>query len=84
MIDFSDCSQLAGSRLPFFGRKFLKDGSKREAMHLIICVHGLEGSSDDLRPYRNYLRMMIGSDRARFLMSEANTVSDYSICCYML
>ncbi|CAI4222418.1 unnamed protein product [Auanema sp. JU1783] len=40
--------------------------------HLIIFVHGLEGSSDDLMSYKNSLRMTSPETNFQFLMSSAN------------
>ncbi|XP_078360921.1 protein FAM135A-like isoform X2 [Oculina patagonica] len=40
--------------------------------HLIVCVHGLDGNSGDLRLVRCYLEMGLPSTRLDFLMSEIN------------
>uniref|UniRef100_A0A1I7WP36 DUF676 domain-containing protein n=1 Tax=Heterorhabditis bacteriophora TaxID=37862 RepID=A0A1I7WP36_HETBA len=40
--------------------------------HLVVFVHGLEGTSDDLTPYRNALRIAAPDAGLHFLLSEAN------------
>ncbi|XP_076440351.1 protein FAM135A-like isoform X2 [Babylonia areolata] len=41
-------------------------------LHLIVCVHGLDGNSADLRLVRTYLEMALPGFRLEFLMSERN------------
>nr|CAH8869590.1 unnamed protein product [Trichobilharzia regenti] len=43
-----------------------------EDVHLIICVHGLDGNSCDLRLVRVYLQLALPDCRLQFLMSECN------------
>ncbi|CAG0881373.1 unnamed protein product [Darwinula stevensoni] len=54
-----------------------------KGLHLIICVHGLNGSSTDLRLVRTYLEMGLPGHNLEFLMSEGNqqgdTFSDFDI-----
>lgn len=45
--------------------------------HLIVCVHGLEGSSLDLRPYKHYIRQGLPDASLVFLMSEANEAETF-------
>ncbi|MFH4974916.1 hypothetical protein AB6A40_001625 [Gnathostoma spinigerum] len=40
--------------------------------HLVVLVHGLEGGTDDLASYRNYLRLTVPNDSIRFLSSQSN------------
>lgn len=42
--------------------------------HLIICVHGLDGNSADLRLIKTYLEMALPGHNMDFLMSEVNQV----------
>ena len=42
--------------------------------HLIICVHGLEGNSADLRLIKTYLEIALPGHNIDFLMSEGNQV----------
>lgn len=43
-----------------------------EKLHLIICVHGLDGNSGDLRLVRTYLELALPGAKMDFLMSEHN------------
>ena len=47
-----------------------------EKVHLIVCVHGLEGNSGDLRLVRTYLELALPGARMDFLMSEQNQTFD--------
>ncbi|CAF4529567.1 unnamed protein product [Rotaria sp. Silwood2] len=40
--------------------------------HLIICVHGLDGNSGDLRLMKTYLELCLPSHQLDFLMSSSN------------
>lgn len=49
-------------------------------IHLIVCVHGLDGNSADLRLVRTYLELGLPGANLEFLMSERNqgdTFSDF-------
>lgn len=49
-------------------------------MHLIVCVHGLDGNSADLRLVKTYLELGLPGAHLEFLMSERNqgdTFSDF-------
>lgn len=72
-IFFSDFSGLA-STVPYFHvsddcRVLSPDG-----LHLIICVHGLDGNSADLRLIKTYLEIGLPGANLDFLMSERNQV----------
>lgn len=43
-----------------------------EGIHLVVCVHGLDGNSGDLRLVRTYLELALPGARMDFLMSEHN------------
>ncbi|EEC20016.1 hypothetical protein IscW_ISCW014234, partial [Ixodes scapularis] len=43
-----------------------------EGLHLVICVHGLDGNSADLRLVRTYLELGLPMVNFEFLMSERN------------
>lgn len=75
---YSDYTSLA-SELPYFHisdeyRPFSPSG-----LHLIICVHGLDGNAADLRLIRTYLELGLTGCHLEFLMSERNhdTFSDF-------
>ena len=63
---------LTGDREPYFSAQ-APDGLQT---HLVVCVHGLDGNSGDLRLVRCYLEMGLPSTRLDFLMSEINQVND--------
>lgn len=49
-------------------------------LHLIVCVHGLDGNAADLRLVKTYLELGLPGARLDFLMSERNqgdTFSDF-------
>lgn len=46
-------------------------------VHLIICVHGLDGNSGDLRLIKTYLELALPASRFDFLMSSANQSSTF-------
>ncbi|KAH8863133.1 Protein FAM135A [Schistosoma japonicum] len=41
-------------------------------VHLVVCVHGLDGNAGDLRLVRVYLQMALPDCNLQFLMSECN------------
>lgn len=51
--------------------------TQEEKLHLIICVHGLDGNSGDLRLVRTYLELALPGARMEFLMSEHNQNSTF-------
>uniref|UniRef100_A0A914YMX9 DUF676 domain-containing protein n=1 Tax=Panagrolaimus superbus TaxID=310955 RepID=A0A914YMX9_9BILA len=46
--------------------------------HLIVFVHGLEGTSEDLSAYRNFLRIALPASHLTFLMSEVNQTETWT------
>lgn len=51
-------------------------------IHLVVCVHGLQGNQFDLRLYRIFLTMALPQVRFSFLMSSANqgdTFCDFNL-----
>ncbi|XP_073482851.1 protein FAM135A isoform X2 [Aquarana catesbeiana] len=66
---YSDVPQLA-STVPYFSVE--EDDSSEEGIHLIVCVHGLDGNSADLRLVRTYIELGLPGGRKDFLMSERN------------
>ncbi|XP_077351671.1 protein FAM135A isoform X1 [Festucalex cinctus] len=66
---YSEVPELA-STIPYFSLE--EDGSCDEGIHLIVCVHGLDGNSADLRLVKTYLELGLPGARIDFLMSERN------------
>lgn len=70
---YSDFASLA-SRIPYFQcdadlRAF---SAQKDGLHLIICVHGLDGNSADLRLVKTYLELGLPTTNFEFLMSQRN------------
>ncbi|XP_040289763.1 protein FAM135B [Bufo bufo] len=65
---YSDLSLLA-SEIPYFPPEedHLEDG-----IHLVVCVHGLDGNSADLRLVKTFLELGLPGGNLDFLMSEKN------------
>ncbi|KAJ8977876.1 hypothetical protein NQ317_016146 [Molorchus minor] len=58
----------------------LKSAEESEGLHLVVCVHGLDGNSADLRLVKTYLELGLPGAYLDFLMSERNqgdTFSDF-------
>lgn len=47
-------------------------------LHLVVCVHGLDGNSADLRLIKTYLEMSLTGQHLDFLMSEGNQGDTFS------
>ncbi|XP_046698622.1 protein FAM135A isoform X3 [Silurus meridionalis] len=66
---YSEVAELA-SAVPYFSLD--EDESSDDGVHLIVCVHGLDGNSADLRLVKTYLELGLPGARIDFLMSERN------------
>ncbi|KAM9195475.1 protein FAM135A isoform 1-T1 [Mergus octosetaceus] len=66
---YSDVFKLASS-IPYFSME--EDDCSGEGIHLIVCVHGLDGNSADLRLVKTYIELGLPGGRIDFLMSERN------------
>ncbi|XP_021375340.1 protein FAM135A-like [Mizuhopecten yessoensis] len=75
---YSEASTLA-STIPYFHTP--DDVDFGEGVHLVVCVHGLDGNSADLRLVRTYVEMALPGYRIEFLMSERNqdTFADFDL-----
>ncbi len=63
---------------PFFVNAFpLSDRRRMSGVHLVICVHGLQGNQFDLRLYRVYLQLALPHLRLEFLMAQSNQVDTF-------
>ena len=56
---------------PYFSERVI---STNDNVHLVVCVHGLDGNSGDLRLVKCYLEMALPRGNFDFLMSEINQV----------
>ncbi|XP_070981101.1 protein FAM135A-like isoform X1 [Oncorhynchus clarkii lewisi] len=66
---YSEVGDLASS-VPYFSLEEVDNCD--EGIHLIVCVHGLDGNSADLRLVKTYLELGLPGARIDFLMSERN------------
>uniref|UniRef100_A0A182FH29 DUF676 domain-containing protein n=1 Tax=Anopheles albimanus TaxID=7167 RepID=A0A182FH29_ANOAL len=76
---YSDFQKLA-SDMPYFHIADEFRAFSPAGLHLVICVHGLDGNSADLRLVRTYLELGLPGAHLEFLMSERNqgdTFSDF-------
>ncbi|XP_026477254.1 protein FAM135A-like [Ctenocephalides felis] len=82
---YADKKAFASER-PYFQHLLGGTGDAERALtpgsgvHLIVCVHGLDGNSADLRLVKTYLELGLPGARLEFLMSERNqgdTFSDF-------
>ena len=68
-------SAMTSVSVPFHGGTKTKSTViDTKGAHLIICVHGLEGNSADLRLIKTYLEIALPGHNIDFLMSEGNQV----------
>ncbi|XP_071485952.1 protein FAM135A-like [Diadema antillarum] len=72
---YCDLPQRA-SQVPYFSVAPLtphpEDEEQGIEVHLVICVHGLDGNRADLRLLRTYLELGLPGEKLDFLMSESN------------
>lgn len=77
---YSESPTLA-STIPFFNVP-TSTGEQFDGCHLIVCVHGLDGNSADLRLVKTYMEMALPGYRLEFIMSERNqsdTFADFEM-----
>ena len=63
------------STIPYFYHELVPLDSM--GVHLIVCVHGLDGNSGDLRLMKTYLELCLPASRLDFLMSSSNHSSTF-------
>nr|XP_031311783.1 protein FAM135A isoform X8 [Camelus dromedarius] len=61
---------LLASSVPYFSVE--EEDRSEDGVHLIVCVHGLDGNSADLRLVKTYIELGLPGGRIDFLMSERN------------
>ena len=66
---------------PFFRLMWYQNGGRDRQLHLVVCAHGLDGNSADLRLIKTYLEMAMPGHNMDFLMSENNQVCFLSPVC---
>ncbi|XP_030075382.1 protein FAM135B [Microcaecilia unicolor] len=69
-VMYSELSVLA-SNIPYFPPEE-EEENLEEGIHLVICVHGLDGNSADLRLVKTFIELGLPGSKLDFLMSEKN------------
>ncbi|KAM9824772.1 protein FAM135B [Neosynchiropus ocellatus] len=72
---YSDLPLLA-SELPYFPPE--EDDEEFDGIHLVVCVHGLDGNSADLRLVKTFIELGLPGSRLDFLMSERNQMDTFA------
>ncbi|XP_045717198.1 protein FAM135B isoform X1 [Phyllostomus hastatus] len=73
---YSDLSVLA-SDAPYFPPEE-EEESLEDGVHLVVCVHGLDGNSADLRLVRTFIELGLPGGKLDFLMSEKNQTDTFA------
>ncbi|KAM6958835.1 protein FAM135B [Aplochiton taeniatus] len=73
---YSDLPLLA-SDLPYFPPEE-EDEEFDDGIHLVVCVHGLDGNSADLRLVKTFIELGLPGSRLDFLMSERNQTDTFA------
>ncbi|KAM6899591.1 protein FAM135B [Xenentodon cancila] len=73
---YSDLPLLA-SELPYFPPEE-DDEEFDDGIHLVVCVHGLDGNSADLRLVKTFIELGLPQSRLDFLMSERNQADTFA------
>ncbi|XP_053302404.1 protein FAM135B isoform X1 [Pleuronectes platessa] len=73
---YSDLPLLA-SDLPYFPPEE-DDEEFDDGIHLVVCVHGLDGNSADLRLVKTFIELGLPGSRLDFLMSERNQIDTFA------
>uniref|UniRef100_A0A8C5SQ94 Family with sequence similarity 135 member B n=1 Tax=Laticauda laticaudata TaxID=8630 RepID=A0A8C5SQ94_LATLA len=73
---YSDLSILA-SDIPYFPPEE-EEENLEDGIHLVICVHGLDGNSADLRLVKTFIELGLPGGKLDFLMSERNQTDTFA------
>ncbi|KAL2080103.1 hypothetical protein ACEWY4_023896 [Coilia grayii] len=73
---YSDLPSLA-SLLPYFPPEEDEEEFD-DGIHLVVCVHGLDGNSADLRLVKTFIELGLPGSRLDFLMSERNQTDTFA------
>uniref|UniRef100_A0A672QS81 Family with sequence similarity 135 member B n=1 Tax=Sinocyclocheilus grahami TaxID=75366 RepID=A0A672QS81_SINGR len=73
---YSDLPYLA-SEHPYFPPEE-DDTEFEDGIHLVVCVHGLDGNSADLRLVKTFIELGLPGSRLDFLMSERNQTDTFA------
>ncbi|XP_031295532.2 protein FAM135B [Camelus dromedarius] len=73
---YSDLSVLA-SDMPYFPPEE-EEENLEDGIHLVVCVHGLDGNSADLRLVKTFIELGLPGGKLDFLMSEKNQMDTFA------
>ncbi|XP_035300083.1 protein FAM135B [Cricetulus griseus] len=73
---YSDLSELA-SDIPYFPPEE-EEENLEDGIHLVVCVHGLDGNSADLRLVKTFIELGLPGGKLDFLMSEKNQMDTFA------
>uniref|UniRef100_A0A8C1SEI2 Family with sequence similarity 135 member B n=1 Tax=Cyprinus carpio TaxID=7962 RepID=A0A8C1SEI2_CYPCA len=73
---YSDLPYLASDH-PYFPPEE-DDTEFEDGIHLVVCVHGLDGNSADLRLVKTFIELGLPGSRLDFLMSEHNQTDTFA------
>ncbi|XP_072855472.2 protein FAM135B [Pogona vitticeps] len=73
---YSDLSVLA-SDIPYFPPEE-EEEDLEDGIHLVVCVHGLDGNSADLRLVKTFIELGLPGGKLDFLMSERNQTDTFA------
>ncbi|XP_007938762.1 protein FAM135B [Orycteropus afer afer] len=73
---YSDLSVLA-SDVPYFPPEE-EEENMEDGIHLVVCVHGLDGNSADLRLVKTFIELGLPGGKLDFLMSEKNQMDTFA------
>ncbi|XP_016063277.1 PREDICTED: protein FAM135B [Miniopterus natalensis] len=73
---YSDLSVLA-SDIPYLPPEE-EEGDLEDGIHLVVCVHGLDGNSADLRLVKTFIELGLPGGKLDFLMSEKNQMDTFA------
>ncbi|XP_069710803.1 protein FAM135B isoform X1 [Phaenicophaeus curvirostris] len=73
---YSDLSVLA-SDIPYFPPEE-EEENLEDGIHLVVCVHGLDGNSADLRLVKTFIELGLPGGNLDFLMSERNQTDTFA------
>ncbi|XP_067568927.1 protein FAM135B [Pseudorca crassidens] len=73
---YSDSSVLA-SDIPYFPPEE-EEENLEDGIHLVVCVHGLDGNSADLRLVKTFIELGLPGGKLDFLMSEKNQMDTFA------
>uniref|UniRef100_A0A2K5CXB9 Family with sequence similarity 135 member B n=1 Tax=Aotus nancymaae TaxID=37293 RepID=A0A2K5CXB9_AOTNA len=73
---YSDLTVLA-SDIPYFPPEE-EEENLEDGIHLVVCVHGLDGNSADLRLVKTFIELGLPGGKLDFLMSEKNQMDTFA------